>query len=160
MTSRLATGLGVLRWGASRGEILSRLPGARVRAEVRGRNPVTGDEFVIPEGIEVPDFIEPQPGVRVNASLEFERGRLACISLATKCHAAPTDDPGLLRLTEQLVRQEAKLVAEYLRVGPVRSNLGVQGWQIDGVDVRLYLDCDDFEFELSRATEGSEGASS
>ena len=42
-------------------------------------------------------------------------------------------------------------MAEYLRVRPVRSDLGVQGWNVDGVDVRLYLDCDDFEFELSRA---------
>ena len=148
---RLGQGLGVLRWGSSRTEILGQHPGAKVRAEVRGKNPVTGDEFVIPEGLEVPDFIEPHPGVRVKASLEFERGGLACITLATKCHAEPTDDPNVLRLTERLVRREAELVAEYLRVGPVRSDLGVQGWNVDGVDVRLYLDCDDFEFELSRA---------
>jgi hypothetical protein len=146
--ARLAQGLGVLRWGATREEIKQRVPQARVRGGFRGRNPATGEEFVIPEGLEVPDFVEPKPGVRVRATLEFERERLACISLATHCHAEPTDDPSLLRLTAQLVRQEAQLVADFLELGPVRADLAVQGWQLDGVEVQLYLDSDDFEFEL------------
>ena len=147
--SRLRMGLGVLRWGASRQEVVRTVPSARTRAQVRGRNPATGAEFVIPEGLEVPDFFEPKPGVRISASLEFKDDRLCCISLATGCRVEPTDDPALLGLSEQLVRQEALAVADFLRVGPVRADLAVQGWQVDGVDVRLYLDCDDFEFELT-----------
>lgn len=156
--SWLAQGLGVLRWGATREEVLRRFPHARARASVRGRNPATGEAFVIPEGLEVPSFFEPKPGVRVNASLEFREDRLACISLATSCHAEPTDDPALLDLTGQLVLQEAELVAAYLQVGPVRSDVAVQGWEVDGVDVRLYLDCDDFEFELSVSEVGEHAA--
>ena len=149
--TELVKGLGILRWGASREEILRQVPHARLRAEVKGRNPATGAPFVIPEGLEIPDFVEPKPGVRVKASLEFECGRLSCISLATKCHSALSEDPALLRVTEQLVRQEAELVAAYLHVGPVREDQAVQGWHVDGIDVTLYIDCDDFEFELSLA---------
>ena len=148
--SSLAKGLGVLQWGASFEEVMVRLPHARLRAGVKGKNPATGVEFVIPPGLEILDFVEPSPGVKVKASLDFEDGGLCLISLATRCHAEPTDDPAMLRMTEQLVLQEAQLLADYLRVGPVSSGQAVQGWEVDGVDVTLYIDCDDFEFELSK----------